>query len=112
MLSPCGTRKQPCSIAATNLLCIRGAGALNETNDSVVVDIGADRRDLAETAVRSFRLFYPQVEVHLGDCEVRLCSPSMSKAQIRAAWTAELHVARFTKEDKQQREQLFRDLFQ
>lgn len=112
MLSPCGTRKQPCSTAATNLVCIWGAGALNETNDSVVVDIGADRYDLAQTAVRSLRLFYPQLEVHLGDGEVHLRSPSMSPAQIRAAWTAELHVARFANEDKQQREQLFRDLFQ
>lgn len=112
MLSPCATRKQPCSTAVTNLICFWGAGALNETNNSVVVDIGADRRGLAQTAVRSLRLFYPQLEVRLCHGEVHLRSHCMSNAHIRAAWTAELHVARFAKEDKQQREQLFRELFQ
>jgi hypothetical protein len=66
---------------------------------------------LVRTVINSLRLFYPDLEIHVGQDEVRLSSSSMLTKQCAAAWAAQLHAAHFADQHRARREHLMTELF-
>ena len=79
---------------------------------SIVINVRAVRPDLVRTVTDSLRLFYPDLEIDVGQDDVRLSSSSMPTKQSAAAWTAQLHVARFAYQHRAQRDRLMSELFE
>jgi len=57
---------------------------------TIAIGVGEADGGVIDTAVRSFRRFYPNAEIQLDSGTVRISSANLPEAQLRTAWLSQL----------------------